>query len=128
MQISKNFDADSDNMRCVCCSGLEVAESFIVRMQYLRDLCGWPFILNKQDGFYRCALRNEVIGGALRSRHLLGSAMDVLTYRWVDGHREHWPANKKWFYVSEAMKLGLSLGIYDNFIHTDLRRGEPVLF
>lgn len=107
-------------MQCPCCNAFDYKPAFIDRVQILRDLMQVPFYLDKKGGgFYRCRDYNASIGGAKSSQHLLGNAMDVSSLGW-DGH-------KKWEFISEATKLKLSVGIYNNFFHIDYR-SIPVMW
>lgn len=120
MQLSENFNSISDKMHCPCCNAFQYSEVFIKRVQVLRYLLDVPFVLDRKGGgFFRCRIYNDQIGGAKDSRHLYGDAMDLSHLGWSGSDRH--------FFVEQAINLGMSVGIYSNFFHIDLR-SNPVLF
>ena len=63
---------------------------------------------------YRSPEHNLKIGGALNSYHVKGEAIDVNTSGMND--------RLKYFFVLQAGNAGFKgIGIYDNFIHLDIR-------
>lgn len=121
MQLSENFNTISDNLICVHCGGFEYSNKFLRKLQLLRYLVDKPFRFSESGGgFYRCRDFNQKIGGAENSQHLLGNAADILTHGW-DGAT-------KWLFVSQAMQLDLSIGVYPSWFHIDNRGGDPVFF
>jgi len=115
MQITKNFTAEE--IECPCCHGMVFEQTMIDRAQILRTLMNIPFYVNSG---YRCRFHNEAIGGSKDSQHLTGRALDIKSIGWT--------GRQKWQFVHEAMKLGMSVGIYKDFFHVDLRIGNPVMF
>lgn len=115
MNITKNFT--DKELECPCCGGLVFDDKFVKRLQILRDLIFIPMVITSG---YRCRIHNEAISGSESSRHLYGSAVDV--------KNDSWSGAKKWEFVNEAMKLGMSVGIYKSWFHIDLRPGSPVIF
>jgi len=122
MQVTKNFNSVSDNMACPCCNAFVYRKPFLDRVQYLRDIMAIPFNLDKRGGgFFRCRDYQQTHHPETKnSQHTLGNAMDIITLGW-DGH-------VKWKFISEATKLGFSIGIYDSFFHIDYRDGKPVMW
>jgi uncharacterized protein YcbK (DUF882 family) len=86
------------------------------RLQILRTIIAKPFIISSG---YRCRYHNESVGGAKDSRHLYGSAFDVIT--------KAFDSYVMWDLIHEAMKLGFGCIIYSGWVHLDLRPGKPVL-
>ena len=120
-QITANFNSVKDNMQCPCCNAFTYDEPFMKRIQILRDIIDIPMCLDASGGgFFRCGIYQKSIGGVYNSQHTLGRAMDVLTHGWSGA--------TKWFAVEQAIHLDMSIGIYSNFLHLDLRGGTPVLF
>ncbi|NLL37685.1 MAG: peptidase M15 [Fretibacterium sp.] len=61
---------------CPCCKegSAPVAEGLVLMLELFRRAWGAPVRVN--SGF-RCTARNSLVGGALRSRHLIGCAADI---------------------------------------------------
>lgn len=82
------------------------------KIQKLRDYWSCPISFNSA---YRCQERNDQVGGAVNSQHLLGRAVDIpLSCFDVDIEA-----------VSESAEIiGFTgIGLYDTFIHLDVRNG-----
>jgi len=60
--------------RCLCCGRVEAAAALVFWLDVLRRSIGLPVAVN--SGF-RCAARNEAVGGSASSRHLIGCAADL---------------------------------------------------
>ena len=56
-------------------SGVNMHPAFMQKLNDLRAVCGFPFIVT--SGF-RTKAYNDKIGGAKRSMHLFGKAVDIL--------------------------------------------------
>ena len=62
---------------CKCgCGGFELDSDFLEMLQDARSIAGVSFSINSG---YRCAAHNASIGGASKSKHLLGMAADIRT-------------------------------------------------
>ena len=122
MQITANFNSIHDRMACPCCNGFMYDKTFMKRIQILRDVVDTPFVLDRRGGgFYRCTLYQKSINpSVVKSQHCLGKAMDIYSLGWAP--------SLKWYFVQEAMRLGMSVGVYKTFFHVDYRSGNPVLF
>lgn len=79
-------------------------------LQILRDKVGLPLTIN--SGF-RCVKHNTAVGGAKNSQHLYGTAADVAL---PQGYSAVQFAS-----AAESLSLFDGIGIYDNFIHLDVR-------
>ena len=71
----KNYFTEAE-LKCKCgnCYGTMNAE-FMEKLNLLREHCGFPFIISSA---YRCKEHNKKVGGAPRSAHTLGRAVDVV--------------------------------------------------
>jgi len=69
----------SDELKCKCgkCDGGEMDESFMWRLEGLRERCSFPFIVTSG---YRCPAYNQAVGGAKDSAHMEGKAVDINVY------------------------------------------------
>jgi len=71
--LTRNFSRSE--FACPCCGRADVDMRLVEALQELRDLAGVPVRVN--SGF-RCEKHNREVGGARRSRHLLGEAADIV--------------------------------------------------
>ena len=114
--ITKNFDLWE--LECPCCSACNLDTELPDKLQKLREELGWALHINSA---YRCNEHNKEVGGVDNSQHKLGRAVDIST--------EGWSGYARYQLVNESMKLGFrGIGIYENFIHIDLRTGSEVLW
>lgn len=103
---------------CPCCGSIVYDQLFVDRIQIIRDALGIPF---HYSSFYRCRDYNDSLAnGSPRSQHLLGKACDIK----MVGFNSH----LAWNLVRLAMTFSLSVGIYSEHIHLDLRDGVPIIF
>lgn len=107
-----------------CSDGTDVPEEYMdnVRelaenLQVLRDFVGAPVYINSG---YRTPEYNEEIGGSKNSQHTLAKAADIRTKK----------IRPKCLHIiieglirTGKMKQG-GLGLYDDFIHYDVRDGK----
>ena len=63
-----------NEFRCPCCGKVQVAAALVLVLDVLRR--AWADTILVNSGF-RCPIHNKEVGGALRSRHLLGCAADI---------------------------------------------------
>lgn len=80
----KHFKPYEFECSCGCGGGMnEMDNGFLVRLDRLRALCGFPIILSSA---YRCPeYNNEVSSTGLDGPHTTGKAVDIL----VSGHKAH---------------------------------------
>jgi uncharacterized protein YcbK (DUF882 family) len=83
-------------------------ESFLIKLQVLRDRCGFPLVINSS---YRTPEYNKSVGGSPGSYHILGRAVDIKCLNSITRAR----------IIKEALNMGLSCGIYKSWIHVDDR-------
>ncbi len=95
---------------------VELARAF----ERVRELCGFPLIVSSA---YRTAGYNKYIGGALKSQHVDGRALDLRPG--VPGAGRL--LQKLRGAAETARREGLirGIGIYANFVHIDTRPGLP---
>ena len=86
-------------------------EHFMVKLQQLRDVCGFALPVNSG---YRCAQKNIDCGGHLTSGHLTGEAADLRCDR-----------DRARVVIKKAIEMGFSVGIQQKvegrFVHVDTK-------
>lgn len=95
---------------------VELARAF----ERIREICGFPLIVNSA---YRTAVYNDRIGGAVKSQHVEGRALDLCpSHAGEKGLRALREA------AGQARREGLirGIGIYSGFVHVDCRSGKNV--
>jgi len=60
---------------CPCCGVVYVAKSLVFWLDVIRRAVGIPLVVSSG---YRCTRRNDQVGGAISSRHMIGCAADIL--------------------------------------------------
>jgi len=106
-QLSKNFKLSELMCKCGQCEEQIVHDDLVSYLQELRDLYGHPI---KITSAYRCPNHNENVGGVLNSSHVKGWAADLQC--------DSLPILEE---IIDQMFSEKSLGVYDVFIHTDIR-------
>lgn len=100
---------DDNDFKCKCGCGADVRIDLKLRVDELRRRIGFPIFITSGA---RCEAYNRKVGGAPRSQHLYGKAVDL--------HSPAWPG----LLVYHAVKLNFGgFGFYRNFTHLDL--GSP---
>ena len=110
-QLSKHFH--SREFACHHCGQTNGPPAVVLaNLEHLRSHVGRPLIVVSG---YRCAIHNRAVGGARRSRHLFGDAVDLkLGYATV-AQAKH------------AGFVGIGYrGVWA--VHVDMRSGPPVVF
>lgn len=90
---------------------------FITKLQRLRTTCGWQFVIKSG---YRTAAYNKKLGGEDNSYHVQGMAADI--------SHKGWTGIQRYKFVSAALSLGFSVGVYDAHFHVDNRMEPRVLW
>ena len=88
-------------------------KAFLRKLDYLREQCGIPLVITSS---YRTPEYNKLIGGATKSKHLEGIAVDVACDNGKD----------RLNIVEAAIDLGLTVGVGNTFIHLDNRFGQII--
>ena len=116
--MTKNFKLKEFECKCGCDMPLEVYENIIKlasQLQFLRDYTGRPITINSA---YRCPEHNAKVGGSKTSQHLLGKAADITIQSLK-------PA-EVYALIEELIDMGHmlqgGLGLYDKFVHYDIRK------
>lgn len=102
----------------LACNGtgeLKVETDLLVLLTRMRNELGGPLIVNS---CYRSPSWNEKVGGAKNSQHLISCAADLRATRWgvkrLEGlARDHGAAG---------------IGLYDTFVHVDVRTSGPAFW
>lgn len=86
---------------------------FLIKLDKLRELVNEPL---KVNSCYRSEDYNKSVGGSKNSLHLTGKAVDL--------HCNNGTLRGK--IIKNALDLGLSCGVYNNWIHVDNRKLQIV--
>ena len=116
--MTKNFKIQEFECKGGCDMPLEVYENIIKlasQLQFLRDYTGRPITINSA---YRCPEHNAKVGGSKTSQHLLGKAADITIQSLK-------PA-EVFVLIEDLIDMGHmlqgGLGLYDTFVHYDIRK------
>ena len=116
--MTKNFKIQEFECKGGCDMPLEVYENIIKlasQLQFLRDYTGRPITINSA---YRCPDHNAKVGGSKTSQHLLGKAADITIQSLK-------PA-EVYSLIEDLIDMGHmlqgGLGLYDTFVHYDIRK------
>ena len=85
------------------------------QLQYLREYTGKPIRINSG---YRSPEHNKKIGGVKTSQHLLGKAADI-TIKGLEPKLVHEIIEDL---IDKGDMLQGGLGLYDSFVHYDIRK------
>lgn len=113
----EHFTADELECPCGKCDGGTMAPSFMVRLVELRKHIGFSFPVSSA---FRCPSHNEAVGGASKSYHLKGRAVDI--------ELSH---DQAYQVIAAAKKFGFrGVGVNQKgggrFVHLDNRLQETV--
>ena len=114
----KYFSTEEISCNCGCGKAI-VDTDFMHKLIALREFCDFPFVVSS---FYRCKQYNADIGGAKRSYHLLGRAIDIAVSR-----------EQAMMILEYAREFGFyGIGISqtgdERFIHLDDRNADVALW
>jgi hypothetical protein len=87
---------------------------FLHKLDTLREMSGIPIKLTSS---YRSPSYNKMIGGAKRSYHMRGRAVDIECHTSKD----------RAIYIKNALALGLTVGVMRTALHIDDRENQ-ILF
>ena len=115
--MTKNFSKSEFESKCGRDMPEEVYFNVVKvanQLQYLRDYLGKPIRVNSA---YRSPEHNASVGGVKTSQHLLGKAADIVV--------KDMPTDVLYQYIEDAISNGEmlqgGLGLYDTFVHYDIR-------
>lgn len=109
-----------EEFACKHCGENLIDENFVRRLDQLRDICGFPFVIVSG---YRCPTHNAAVGGAVNSQHMLGLAADIAA-----------TSSQAYMILSGAFSLGFrGIGVgmapgKSQFVHLDLREKRPAVW
>ena len=113
-QLSENFNLQEFECTHPEHRHVKVDDELVNKLQELRTELGQALIITSA---YRCPERNEQVGGAEQSQHLKGTAADVILNNLNYDIKE---------IADKAKEIGFTgIGLYNNFIHLDVREGRP---
>jgi len=123
-KLSKHFNRSEFRCRGEnCCGG-----SSPIQERLIQALEEYRFLLNRENhelevrievrSGFRCVMHNREVGGAKDSRHMSGEAADIV----VCG-MEQSKALEILRWVGRFQEGGI--GVYDSFVHVDVRRDGP---
>jgi len=115
--MTKNFSKSEFESKCGRDMPEEVYFNVVKvanQLQYLRDYLGKPIRVNSA---YRSPEHNASVGGVKTSQHILGKAADIVV--------KDMPTDVLYQYIEDAISNGEmlqgGLGLYDTFVHYDIR-------
>lgn len=115
--MTKNFNKSEFDSKC----GADMPENVYLnivklanQLQYLREQIGKPIKINSG---YRSPEHNKKIGGVSNSQHLLGKAADIR----VSGIEPEVVRQHILDAIDNGEMLQGGVGIYDTFVHYDIR-------
>jgi uncharacterized protein YcbK (DUF882 family) len=111
--VSKNFSRSEFRCKCNECNFETVDVELVNVLQDVRDHFR---SLVKINSACRCPVHNAKVGGAKRSKHLLGIAADIA----VKGHSPE----EVYSYISDKYEGKFGVMEYNTFVHVDVRRAE----
>lgn len=113
--MSKYFH-DLEFLACTpSCNIAQMDKEFLVKLDALRELCGFPLVLNCA---YRTPEWDKSKGRSGKSYHTLGKAVDIKCF----------DSRKRAAIIMNAIYCGLSVGVYSSFLHVDCRPSGPIVF
>jgi uncharacterized protein YcbK (DUF882 family) len=107
--LTKNFSKHEFECNCGECESI-IDMDLVHKLQSLRDLFGSI----KVTSAFRCPDWNRKVGGSPTSQHLRGKAADLQ-------FRDDVPLQEVYDYLTGLYPDTHGVGIYDNFIHFDVR-------
>ncbi len=90
---------------------------FMYKLQRLRTIVDVEFTITSG---YRSEAYNAIVKGGSQSQHLLGNAVDI--------DHQRWDAVTRYRFLTAALSLGFSVGIYQKHFHVDNRMTTKVLW
>ena len=107
----------NDEFRCKCCEELPVTgmnTKLLDSLDELRDKVGKSVFVSSG---YRCSSHNDTVGGVKGSYHTLGMAADIFVVGLL-------PVEL----ARICLLCGFTgLGIYDTFVHVDVRESDEII-
>lgn len=105
------FSVNEFDSKDVVGSGINMRYRVVFMLEAMRIILGHPIIIS--SGF-RTKVRNDAVGGAPKSAHLTGEAVDISTNGWTKEQRRK--------FMLLARKLGFNgIGVSPTYIHIDVK-------
>jgi len=121
IRLSRHFKLSEFKCKCGKCeTNIEDVSTYLVyQLQKLRDQFKLPI---KIASGYRCREHNLSSGGAPRSQHVRGKAVDIST--------KHLSGQDKHRLLQLIMRMGTftGVGVGAGKLHVDVRDGEPTMW
>lgn len=119
-QITKNFNFEEFKSKDGAKTPLEAKINIVklaCNLQRLRDYLNKPIIINSG---YRSPNHNKNVGGAKNSQHVTGKASDIR----VSGISPEKIKEAIEHLILKGDMLQGGIGIYNTFVHYDIRKGK----
>ena len=108
---------DRDEFTCKETGENEIKNSFITKLDDLREVCGFPFVIT--SGYRSPRHSVEIIKPGGGGEHTKGHAADIAVNN----------AAQRFELVKQALALGFTgIGVANSFVHVDTRKSEPKLW
>ena len=102
-------------LECKCCGRKKIDKLFLAKLNYARELAGFPFIINSG---YRCPEHNAKVGST-SGNHVAGKAADIRCF----------DAKTRFKMVTAMTSAGmLGIGVNKTFVHCDINRTHAVMW
>lgn len=124
MKLSKHFD--ESEFKCKCCGAVKVSPLLIEELEhfheYLDKIYGKCYI--NINSAFRCNEHNKAVGGAEKSQHKLGTAVDIKVDILIKGIVRRLSASAVHEFLMGIYKDKYGIGRYHTFTHFDVREGK----
>lgn len=105
-----------EEFKCSCCGEMGMDTEFETKIDALRGVCGFPFIITSG---YRCPSHPIEAKKPIPGRHSQRIAADIKITN----------AHDRYLIVKKAIELGFrGVGVASDFVHVDLRESTPVIW
>ena len=105
-----------DEFACSETGGNEIKDDFVLDLDDLREVCGFPFVITSG---YRAPEHSIEAAKDEPGQHTTGHCADIAVAN----------GRQRFTLVSEALKAGFTgIGVGKDFVHLDQRNGIPVMW
>tara|TARA_R110001632_G_scaffold4516_5_gene18910 strand:- start:2314 stop:3414 length:1101 start_codon:yes stop_codon:yes gene_type:complete len=124
--VTENFNISEFFSKCAGLNKHRIDNKLIIFAQKLRDIYGSSILINSSYRYTKC---NNAAGGAKRSQHLAGRALDISFLSRLAHETFINDVISKSYIIEIIKKSGIKgIGLYNSHIHIDTRRGNLVIF